>query len=371
MADSTLSAIRTKVRRLTRSLSEAQLSTAQLDEYINTFVLYDFPEHLRTFNLRVTYSFYTNPGQDEYPTDTLSFAGAVNNALYNFQNRYLTIHAPIYISGYQAFFSQSREQFYGIYPIINSVAQTGLTGDGLTQIFSGVVNTTQANPGPAQQINQGLLQRNVLFTSIGTNGVGLAMADVPVVDPTSGYKTQEGNLYDVNSAAYQAALVTPPTVVDATNTINYLSGAFTVTFSAPPDSGIPINSQTVPVVLTLPQALLYYGNTFIVRPVPDQSYKVNFECYIRPTELLTANQSPNLEEWWQYIAYGASKKIFEDKMDLESVQMIMPEFKQQERLCLRRTLVQYTNERTATIYTEQTQTSGGYGPGWLGGGGSF
>ena len=43
MAD--LQTIRTKVRRLTRSLSPAQLTDAQIDEYINTFVLYDFPEH--------------------------------------------------------------------------------------------------------------------------------------------------------------------------------------------------------------------------------------------------------------------------------------------------------------------------------------
>ena len=71
---------------------------------------------------------------------------------------------------------------------------------------------------------------------------------------------------------------------------------------------------------------------------------------------------PELEEWWQYIAYGAAKKVFEDRMDLESVQSIMPEFKKQEMLCQRRTIVQNTNERTSTIYTEQTGvTSGGWG----------
>ena len=75
--------------------------------------------------------------------------------------------------------------------------------------------------------------------------------------------------------------------------------------------------------------------------------------YRRPTELLLVGQSPELEQWWQYIAYGASKKVFEDRMDMQSVQMIMPEFNKQERLVLRRTIVQQTNERVATIYTEQ------------------
>ena len=61
MADSTLTAIQQKVRRLTRSPSEAQLTTAQLNQYINTFVLYDFPEQIRLLNLRTTFSFYTEP----------------------------------------------------------------------------------------------------------------------------------------------------------------------------------------------------------------------------------------------------------------------------------------------------------------------
>jgi hypothetical protein len=115
--------------------------------------------------------------------------------------------------------------------------------------------------------------------------------------------------------------------------------------------------------------MLYYNNTIYLRPVPDQPYQINFEADIRPTELLSSN-SPELEEWWQYIAYGAAKKIFEDRMDTESVQQIMPEFKQQERMCNRRTVVQYTNERVATIYTDNATGGSSSGWGW-GGGGQF
>ena len=84
---------------------------------------------------------------------------------------------------------------------------------------------------------------------------------------------------------------------------------------------------------------------------------------------MATSDSPALNEWWQYIAYGAAKKIFEDRLDMDSVQLILPEYKKQEALCLRRTLVQYANERTMTIYTEQTQPGRGYG-GW-GWGGPF
>src|SRR5689334_35406 len=112
MADSTLNAIRIKVRRLTRMLTEDDLSTAQIDEYINTFIQYDFPEHLRMFTLRTTLTFFTEPFIDVYETNTVD----PNNPLYNFKQQYLSVHEPIYIAGRQSLYSQSREQFFGIYP---------------------------------------------------------------------------------------------------------------------------------------------------------------------------------------------------------------------------------------------------------------
>jgi len=115
---------------------------------------------------------------------------------------------------------------------------------------------------------------------------------------------------------------------------------------------------------------LFYGNQITMRPVPDQSYRVNFEVYMRPTYLMETNQFPQLNEWWQYIAYGAAKKVFEDKLDMDSVNLIMPEFKVQETLVLRRTLVQLNNQRAATIYTEQSGI-GGSGWGWGNGTANF
>lgn len=367
MANSTLDAVRIKVRRLTQSPSEALLTNAQIDEYVNTFIQYDFPEHLRLFSLRTTYSFYTNPGQDVYPTDIESFVGATDNPLYNFQNRFITVHPPLYIAGYQAFYTQSREQFFGIYPFINSIASIGTSGNGITTNFVGVINTAQAfvPPNLTQQIV--LLQDNVLFSSIDTNGLQLALVDVPLVDPVSGYKTPFGNLYVPGTEPATPPLY--PVDLLATNQINYQTGAFNITFSSAPAANAFINSQTVLMQPSLPVAICYYDNQFIVRPVPDQAYAINFEVYVRPTELLSNSQSPELEQWWQYIAYGAAKKIFEDRMEMESVQLITPEFKQQERLVLRRTIVQQTNERTSTIYTENV--AGAYGPGFIWGGGAF
>lgn len=354
----TLQAIQNKVRRLTRSVSEAQLSTTELQNYINTFVVYDFPEHLRMFNLRTTYTFVSNPFQDAYPTDVESFAGVTTNPLYDFQNKYITVHPPFYVAGFEAFFSQSREQFYGIYPFTNSIQSTQIMGNGVTQSFTGNLQVLLGAVGGGAV----LLKNNVLFSSIDTNGNGLSLADVPLVSLVTGNETIEGNLYTPQT---QPAI--PPTTAnfDATNNINYVTGEFTITFNAPPAANVPIIIQSVPTVVGRPTAVLYFDNTFYLRPVPNQPYNINFEVYARPTWLMETTSNPKLNEWWQYIAYGAAKKIFEDRMDMDSVAMILPEYKKQEALCLRRTLIQLSNERTATIYTEQTNFGTGNGQwGW-------
>ena len=52
-------------------------------------------------------------------------------------------------------------------------------------------------------------------------------------------------------------------------------------------------------------------------------------------------------------------------MEMDSVQLILPELKNQEMFALRTTLTNQANERTKTIYTEGKLY---YGWGWQGGG---
>lgn len=335
---SQLANIRTKVRRLTLSPSTSQLSDADIDNYVNNFVLYDFPEHLRLFNMRKTFTFYTQPNVDTYDTNTT----VATDPLYNFNNIYISVHQPIYVAGYLTTYTQDRSQFFNVYPKINTIASIGQTGDGVTTTFTGQVNSQQSIiPAALNQVQIALLQNNVLFDSIDANNNGLALVDVP-------YNNELGYLVIPNQAV---TAVLPP---DQTNNyINYLTGQFSITFPTAPASGETINSQTVVYQPSRPLMMLFYDNKFTLRPVPDQPYRVDMEVYQRPAELLAGN-TPEISQWWQYIAYGAAKKVFEDRMDLDSVQLIMPEFKKQEALVLRKTLVQITNERVATIYTDQT-----------------
>lgn len=347
---STLETIQQKVRRLTRSASTAQLTDADLNQYINTFVLYDFPEHLRLFDLRTTLTFYTQPFVDTYTTNTTNST----DPLYNFKNQYITIHPPVYCAGFQVLFSQSREQFYNIYPFLSSIRSIGTTGDGVTTSFSGNIGSINLNPPLAPTFTP-VLQKTVSFESVVLSTVdgqpsytGVVLVDSPVPGQTVGN------------------LIIPDDPSTTYGTINYVNGNFSLNFPQPPGPGQAINSQAYQYVPSRPQAVLYYDDQFILRPVPDQVYPINMEVYIRPTALL-AGQSPQLEQWWQYIAYGAAKKVFEDRNDLDSVALILPEYTKQEKLVLRKTIVQQTNERVYTIYGHQTDdisSAGGWFSAW-------
>lgn len=347
MAD--LATIRIKIRRLTRSLSATQITDAQINEYVNQFVLYDFPEHLRLKNLRETFSFYTTPYVDTY--DTVN--APAQSPLYDFKNKYLTVHPPIFIAGYQSSFYEDRASFFGSYPIINSIAYSGVSGDGLVnQAIVFTINTPQTiNTGVS--VTSCILKFNVLITTVDVLQNALILIDRPRVNDAV-----TGDLIEPNFTGTIAV----PIVL---GTINYLTGLVTIpagfNFQGVPTAalaGAKIYSESVLVQPSLPQSILFYDGKFTVRPVPDKAYRINMEVFVQPTALIDSNQYPKLKEWWTYIAYGASKKIFEDRQDFESVKAIMPEFKTQETLIQRRTIVQQTSQRASTIYTEQTGSSG-------------
>ena len=349
MAGTTLAEIQQKVRRLTRSPSETILSNSELDQYINTAVLYDLPEYLRLRDLKTTVTWYTQAYQDVYPVDQ---SISVNDPLYDFQNKYVTIDTPCYIAGNRSFYTQSRDVFYGAYPQTSFIENVAV-GDGSATIFDGTLT------------NVPVLQNSVIVSSIDANNVTYTYIDQPVLG-----SVQDGNLLNASTRVSQG-------------TINYITGDWLIEFESAPADEANIALQSVPYTPTVPSAVLYfsiqkkqsdsldpdiiYTNQmgFVVRPVPDGAYAINLEAYRLPTELLNSGDSPDLKQWWQYIAYLAAKKIFEDRMDMDSVQQITPELIKQESLVLSRTYVQNATQRNATIYSPQLENSPYFGSwGW-------
>lgn len=312
-APSTLQEITNKVRRVTGTPSTQQLTDTQIYTYINTFLLYDLPENLRLFQFHQPYIFYTQPNVDSYVFP---------------RNEILTINPPVYIAGYYSFWTQSQEQFYRIYPQLNDIRDVavgnGTPGPYTFTIPAAPILRGYTTPG-TNRINS-----NVLISIDNSNSTPIARDD-----GVGGFVNENGT----------------PLV----GTIDYVTGAVTVTFDAVVASGDTITSQSVPYQPSRPDGLLFYNDVITLRPVPDKSYKVEVQSFRFPTELATGSQSPLLNEWFQYLAYGASKLIFEDRLDLDGWTKIQPFFDQAERRVLRRTIVQNTPERTSTIYTEMTQ----------------
>lgn len=348
----TLADIITKVRRVTARPSPNQISDNDIINYINTFYVYDMPEHLKLISLRTNYQFTTTANRPVYDFPTAA---------------YLTEMPPVFIGGYQSYMTQSRENFFRVNPQLNYLQQQVYTGNGTQGPYTGQFLTAtplipgfQKNPNGAYNFitisgtNYPTTQPktfnwNVLVSALGAPDLQSGIApSITLVDDGL------GNLFDPNDAAvppYSASNL--PTI---RGSINYITGAINITnFQALIPNPNAINVQYIPYVASRPQSAVFYQDQVILYPVPDQAYTVSFEAYQYPTAFLANNTAatPQLAEWWQMLAYGAADKIFADNGDFESMQKFRPLLQEQMDLIQRRTIVQQTSERTATIYTEQ------------------
>ena len=303
----TLAEIRNNVRLITNMLSPTQITDDQIKKYIDDYMLYEFPEELRTFNLRKKFTFYTEPYIGSYTTGTTT-------ELLNFKNVNLTVHPPFYIAGRQVPFTQSPELFYGSYPAQVMNINVG-TGDGVTTNYAGTLSLFPVIAG------------SVLFSSIRSNNVGL-------------------KLYDNNAGVLGG---------NGLGTINYVSGAYTLNFDNPPAIGAPILAQVYPYVATLPKQVLFFQDTFVLRPIPDQVYAVTFEVQQRPSALLDDDSVPELEEWAELITYETARSILMRYKLMEDVAKIEPECNRLRFLVGRRKIMQQKDQRTATIFSGDIQ----------------
>lgn len=301
----TLDTIRTKIRRLVASPSASQLSDSQIDFYINTFYLDDLPQYLKIFDLKTVYTFYTEPNIDKYPLNiNPSFVSAATKAYYS-------VEPPVYIAGYESYYTQDRTEFFRLYSYIN------------------YENTVSGNntlgPYDIQITNVPVIRNQVTISAKDSLGINLIVAD----DGSGGFTG------DVLAGS-----------------IDYVTGSITglqFTNSIPNSELITI--QSVPYVANKPKTILFFDNTFIVRPIPDNTYKIDINACIYPTVLLNVDDSPSPQNLWQLLAYGAAQKVLEDRGNTENDQIMSQKLAAQLILCNRKTLEQNRPVRASTIYT--------------------
>lgn len=307
MAVSSLADMIKMVRRLTKRPSPSQISDDEITEFINRFVSYDMPEVLWQFTNKTTFKFYTEPYIAEYNSDNTA------PELDDFKNKFLSFEAPVFVGGKQVPFYQNRDLFFAVYPKDTPVSFI-TNGDGVTTNFTGTLSSVP------------LIQGNNLFSSIDANNNTLALYDS--TDTIGTTTTLSGS---------------------GTGTLNYVTGAYDITFSAAPAANTAINSQTLPCLPSRPQAVLYFDHKFVLRPVPDQAYSVELEAFVRPDDLVTG-ADPKLKTWFQYIAYGAAMKVYQESLDMEGVQMLAPEFERQLLLCNRQNVIQQSRNKVHTMF---------------------
>lgn len=308
-----LAQIRTKIRKVTQTPSINDVSDADLDGYINNFILYDFPSELRLFSLRRNLTFYTTPNVDTYESNAIA-----GDPLEDFKNKYVAVHEPVYCGGVRLMYTQYREVFFGDYPNNNVTSDTQLRGDGLPgQVMQGII----AAP---------VLQGSVTFSALDINQQSLIIIDSPINRTSGNLTTADGVISGV---------------------IDYITGAYIFQFSNNVLLGDVINVNYVAYSSGKPASMLYFNDTFTLRPIPDRVYPVVVEVDVRPTELLNAEDVPDLAQWWEFIAYGAARKLLDDLGDPDTKAIIMPEYQRQEDMVNRRNLIQRGNQRTTTVFT--------------------
>ena len=301
-----LEQIRTKIRKITGMLSTNQLTLTDLDDYINDFYQYDFPAHLKNWNLKISTS----------PIAGTDNALIPNRAVYTFdQNSFTNIEPPFYVGGQEIQYFQDVEQFFTIFPTRTRREELA-SGTGIAGPYAGTINNTP------------ILEQGIFISTVNNAGDSL------------------------HCTANNAGTLTGDVL--AGGTINYETG---VVAGLTWDTGViaageTIWAQSVSYASGRPEAVLFFDNTFTFYPVPDIAYEISCIAFVSPEQLSAIGDEPEVRDWWNLIAYGAALKIFADNLDMESYQKVDFLFEKQKRLVERRTLTQLKNQRTATIYTE-------------------
>lgn len=289
-----LADIRAKVRRLTAS-GPSQLTDVQIDAYINTYYLYDFPQQLRILKLQTNYQIPLEPGRAIYPIPW---------------NEFTSFSGPAYIFGYNVWISQDQTSFYNYWP--KNSQQAFIPADGTTGPYQTSLGVTNITP-------------NTVYVSAETVA-GLEVGE------DDGF----GNI-----------------IGSITGAINYFTGDISVTTTAAVPAQSAVSIQFAGAQFTRPTSVLIWDNQFVFRPVPEISYLFEIQAFYYPTALLSAGQAPLLDQWWQALAFGAAKKIFEERMDQQQLAMVIPMLDEQLLFCQRTTLMELAQQRPWTPYSNQ------------------
>jgi hypothetical protein len=344
--------LRQEIRNITGNFDVTQMTDSEIDNYINDFYLYEFPEELRSLRLKNYYEFVTVPNVSVYSlpqnTDIVISTGVSNPITLQGTNKAVyNVSPPVYVDGYQSAWYQDPDTFQRIWPDLNTVQMSVAVTDGINSTFSFSLFATP------------ILQ--------GSLTIGCSRPNTTTTIPTDNFR----------DSVVPDVFTNPGNIIRNGNTIagsvNYLTGAVSITFSSIPAAGISINAHFYAYVAARPRDIMFFNQQFTVRPVPQDAYRVKMVAQYQPTVLLDSGseivqfsgdsnsagtpQTPSTEttpffEWWQLLVYGSSIKIYIRQGDHQEAERYLPYYEKMKLEAQRRTLKQMSNSRISTIYSD-------------------
>jgi hypothetical protein len=293
MATWNLAAIRDLVRQLTGRYTEEELTTAQLDTDINQYYQFTFPAEVK---LERQYTYY-------------EFLTLANQAYYDLPVEYTNLVPPAIIDWQDMLWYQDPAYFYSRNPL--QIQQTvPWTGDGVTLVFSTVAQGFPIMPG----------------TLVITDNV---------------------EYFQDSNKDWTTANVNITGTAGGTCTVNYDTGAISVTFNTAPANGQNIYLTTGLFNPGRPQAVLMFNNQLQFFPVPDTAYRFQCKAYKIVDPLVNATDRPPLDEWGPTIAYGTARNIVVKFGEMDGYAELTSLYKEQVAYILVRTEQTLLNTRAA------------------------
>ncbi len=400
-----------------------------LADYVNSFYNYDLPAQFRSLKLKDKLTFNTQAFIDTYPFNSEIYT-TIEMPVYCLKREIALFQDPWSFYGAN-FNWQSQTNFsfgngtvgpYSGFTTARPVLRSVYNNPNALQVSGNILAVTQANPAQVTSTAHGLTTGQQVLI----NGVG-GMTELNGNTYTVTISTSNPNVFflNVNSTSFTAytsggtwttlvqtnlgspnvpgvsqgapaypaqrcqnILITANFATGTCNvtddgngnligdinlgfpagTIDYLTGQISgLYFNQSIPGGNQIQIQYNGIVPSIPLAVLFFQNSFILRPIPDRGYTIELTAYRQPTQALAQTGAnvgtPELSEWWELLAFGAAKKIFEDRLDSDGVALMDKSLQEKYQLAYTRTYAQLSKQRTQTIYADQLTHNYGQG-GW-------